>query len=263
MGRRKRKTESVIVIREDATDLRLSGGESLPPLMGNAFLDAMARPDSGKVETSGRWEIEVDQDGNNVHGVRIYIPNHHIYSRAFTPFPVHLNTRQAQRLVMRWMNQMMDAHYTMASLERLYIQRNQHELAQKVRDELQGMERSYQEKWFELNQMKSEIRSSSGVSGKNGEAETIEYTGALDFVAALSTPEDKWLVRAVSAADQVVSLCDKAYLMAEYRQEDYLQTTEKAIRLVESTLHSHIFSMRNQIREWITESERLLGKNGS
>ena len=100
MGRRKRRTEPLVVLHD-------SGYPGAEPEVGSALrsspLTAMTRPAPVRSEDVGRWEIDIDAADAEVQGVRIYIPNTPVTSRAFFPYPMHLDTASVQKVAMRWL----------------------------------------------------------------------------------------------------------------------------------------------------------------
>lgn len=257
MGRRKRKTESLLVVRGDE-DQDLAGGliEHFKQSHGTE-IDPMRRPTSSRIEDSGRWEIELDQNSEEVRGVRIYIPNTFAPSRAFYPFPVHLDTAQVQKLVMRWLNQMMDVHYTLSSLERLYISKGYNDLSESVRCSLAHLVSVYQEIWLMLSEKKHSLLQASGLSVLNGHGPKIGFTHTIDFVAALSTPEDKPLIRTMVSLDQLIALYDRAYLTMDLSQVEYMDGTELAYRETERKLSENMKKSRLEIKEWLAVVDRI------
>lgn len=253
LGRRKRKTESLLVVKGDEhQDLGLNGGliEYFRQSHGSGA-DPMRRPTISRIEDSGRWEIELDQNSEEVRGVRIYIPNTFSPSRAFYPLPVHLDTAQVQKIVMRWLNQMMDVHYTLSSLERLYIRRGYNDLSESAKNSLSRLVGVYHQIWLMLSEKKHGLLQSSGLQILNGDVPKIGFTHSIDFVAALSTPEDRSLIRALVSLDQLIALYDRAYLTVDLSQMDYMDGTEGAYRETERMLSENMKMARSEIKEWL------------
>lgn len=255
LTRRKRNTEPLLVLRDDRPD----GHKGfLEKLCSTDRIDVtMSRPTSARIESAGRWEVEIDDDSREVRGVRIYIPNATVQSRAFYPLPVHIDTAQGQRMVMRWLNQMMDLHYTLNSLERRYISNGYEDLSRSIRTLLQQLVSAYQEEWLLLNHEKSVLLEESGLRVLNGQAQKIDFTHSIDFVAALSAPEDRYLIRTISALDQLIAFYEKAYLTVDLPQERYVCGTQNAYHRVEKVISESLRQARTQTRGWIAEAESL------
>lgn len=247
-----------MLVLEDHTSAQSSA--LLQPLYqaarGQDGLD-MRRPTVTQAESAGRWEMDVDEDAQEMRGVRIYLPNTSTLSRAYYPFPVHLDTANSQKLVMRWLNQMMDAHYTLNSLERIYIKKEYESLAQSVSTTLQQMVSTYQQIGLSLNREKLDLLEKSGLKSLNGHAQNISFTKPIDFVAALSAPQDHSLVRTICAMDQLMALYDKAYLTVGLSQQAYVEGTEQAYRIVNDMLAECLSHARMQTKIWIKEAESL------
>lgn len=218
---------------------------------------SMDRPPNTRIESAGRWEIEVDGDAREVRGVRIYLPNFTAPSRAFYPYPVHLNTAQVQRLVMRWLNQIMDMHYGLCSLERIYIQKNYRSLSDDIRATMQQFVSHYQGVLLDLHQISARWSGDAGLPLLNGDAPKVGFTATIDFVAALSTPEDRYVIRAFAGLDHLIMQFDKAYLTMDLSQEEYVHGTGEACRLVERMMVEHLQHAKTQVRAWLSEADQL------
>lgn len=217
----------------------------------------MRRPSSARLEGAGRWEVEVEQEADAISGVRIYLPNIFTASRAFYPYPVHLDTAQTQKLVMRWLNQTMDAHYSLCSLERIYWQKGYTTLTASIQALMQRFVSDYQELWVQLTTLKRSLMEECGVALWQEDMAQVRFTRSVDFVAALSTPEDRYVIRVVAILDQIVALFDRAYLTLDLSQERYMQGVMDACRMVETLLITHLSQAKTQVKTWLAEADRL------
>ncbi|MGK9451953.1 hypothetical protein [Acidithiobacillus caldus] len=251
MGRRKRRTEPLVVLHD-------SGYPGAEPEVGSALrsspLTAMTRPAPVRIEDVGRWEIDIDAADAEVQGVRIYIPNTPVTSRAFFPYPMHLDTASVQKVAMRWLNRLMDMHYTSTLLQRLAIQRKQERLSREIGDALAGMQRAYRELSLWAQHEKAELIEHSGLARLNGTAAQVQFTGALNFVAALSSPQDRYLVQLLNAIDQLVGAYDRASLLCAFSQEEYVDGTRDALFRLESLLSEQGRLLRAKMNQWTVES---------
>lgn len=250
MGRRKRHTEPLIVIHDSG----YPGIEpSSDPAPHSTSLTTMPRPAPFRIEDMGRWEMEVDSEDAEVQGVRIYIPNTPVTTRAFFPYPMHLDTAAVQRVAMRWLNRLMDMHYTGTTLQRLAIQRKQEQLSREIGDALEGMQRAYRELSLWAQHEKAALIERSGLVQWNGTAAKVQFTGALNFVAALSSPQDRYLVQLLNAIDQLVGTYDRASLLCAFSQEEYVEGTRDALFRLESRLSEQGRLLRAQMNQWTVE----------
>lgn len=264
MGRRKRNTKPLLVLKDQEpvqtdTGLLEQFYQTTHGRADRQVDSSMLRPSLAHVESAGRWEVEIDEDAYAVRGVRIYLPNVATPSRAYYPFPVHLDTAHGQRLAMRWLNQMMDMHYTLNSLERLYLKKTYEDLSQAISSALQQFVGRYQNAILVLSQERTQLLEQSGLKSLNGHAQKISFTHSIDFVAALSAPQDRYLIRTISTMDQLMALYDRAYLTVDFPQERYVQGTENAYRMVDGLMAECLRQARTQSKQWLADAESRSG----
>lgn len=256
LGRRKRHVEPLVVIRDaDFPPISAEHPLLLSDTVGTAHL---ARSNTVRLEDMGRWEVDVDTQDQDIQGVRIYIPNTSVASRAFFPYPVHLETAQVQKVVMRWMNRMMDIHYTVLSLERLYLHRQQPDLADAAGDARNSIQKEYAQIAYWAVDERARFFEDSGLSALNGAVAKVEFTGSLRFVAALSSPPDRHLVRALTTIDQLVSTYERASLLCDLSQKTYVEGTQAAVFRLERLLSEQFHQLRGHMNQWIKESEQIM-----
>lgn len=249
MGRRKRHNEPLVVMHDGdyPGDEPHTGSSGL-----SALVVGMPRPGALRIEEVARWEIEVDAQDEDVQGVRIYLPNTPATSRAFFPYPVHLDTAAIQKVAMRWLNRLMDMHYTATNFQRLAIHRGQQPLSGEVGGMLDALVRAYRGATVWAQNEKAELVERSGLRQMNGTAAKVQFSGALNFVAALSSPQDRYLVSLLNATDQLIGTYDRASLLCGYSQTDYVEGTRDALFRLESLLSEQGHLLRARMNEWVS-----------
>ncbi|MHB1642258.1 MAG: hypothetical protein ACYCS8_06315 [Acidithiobacillus sp.] len=211
------------------------------------------RPSVDQVEAKSHWEVDLTEDGAAARGIRIYLPREAMEMRAYLPIPVSLHNRWIRIQAQRWLNAVFDAHYTL-SVWRIYV--NHHGVYSESRlpeqacaSILRATDRvaeCYRDAYARLAVY--EVRIAEWVMAEDRYHQPV-YTDRMEFVAAVSSAEDRTLLGLLHRLDQVLVKMDGLYLMNALAMDGYGEDAEALATLIGDTARTVVTTVRGMAAE--------------
>uniref|UniRef100_E6QVX8 Uncharacterized protein n=1 Tax=mine drainage metagenome TaxID=410659 RepID=E6QVX8_9ZZZZ len=240
MSRRKRSSqqEKIITLHPyPRAELR----RGLSDLLGE-------RPSADQVEAKSHWEVDLTDDGAAARGIRIYLPREAMEMRAYLPIPVSLHNRWIRIQTQRWLNTVFDAHYTL-SVWQLYLNHHGVYSDSKLPDSacaniMQATERvaeCYRAAYARLAVY--EVRIAEAAMSEPRFHQPV-YTDRMEFVAAVSSTDDRMMLGLLHRMDQVLVKMDGLYLMNAMTMDSYGEDAEAIAAQIGDTARSVVTTVR-------------------
>ncbi len=217
------------------------------------------RPSADQVEAKSHWEVDLTEDGAAARGIRIYLPREPMEMRAYLPIPVSLHNRWVRIQAQRWLNPVFDAHYTL-SVWQLYMKHHGVYGGSKLPDRVcervalasDQVAECYREAYRRL--VTNEIRIAEMAMAEDRYHQPV-YTDRMEFVAAVSSADDRMMLGLLHRIDQVLVKMDGLYLMNAMTMDSYGEDAEIIAALIGDTARSVVTIVRGMAAK-ITEDRR-------
>lgn len=217
------------------------------------------RPSADQVEAKSHWEVDLTEDGAAARGIRIYLPREAMEMRAYLPIPVSLHNRWIRIQAQRWLNAVFDAHYTL-SVWQIYV--NHHGVYNESRlsdsacaSIMRATDRvacCYRDAFARLAVY--EVRIAELVMAEDRYRQPV-YTDRMEFVAAVSSADDRTMLGLLHRIDQVLVKMDGLYLMNAMAIYGYGEDAEAIAVLIGETARTVVTTVRSMAAQ-ITQDRR-------
>lgn len=251
MTRRKRaSSKEKIVTLQPYPRARLRRG--LSELLGE-------RPSADQVEENSRWEVDLTDDGSAARGIRIYLPREAMEMRAYLPVPVSLHNRWIRIQAQRWLNPVFDAHYTL-SVWKIYADHHGVYSDSKLPDGTCSIITEAADMVAEFYRLAYaslatyEVRVAEMVMKEALYREPV-YTDKMEFVAAVSSADDRLMLGLLHRMDQVLVKMDGLYLVNSITMDRYGEDAESIAASIGDTARNVVKTVRGMAAQ-ITQDRR-------
>ncbi len=217
------------------------------------------RPSADQVEAKSHWEVDLTEDGAAARGIRIYLPREAMEMRAYLPIPVSLHNRWVRIQAQRWLNPVFDAHYTL-SVWQLYVNHHGVYGGSKLPDSVCGSIALASEQVAEFYHAAYrrlatyEIRITEMAMAEDRYHQPV-YTDRMEFVAAVSSADDRMMLGLLHRMDQVLVKMDGLYLVNAMTMDSYGEDAEAIAALIGETARSVVTTVRGMAAQ-ITQDRR-------
>jgi hypothetical protein len=217
------------------------------------------RPSADQVAAKSHWEVDLTEDGAAARGIRIYLPREAMEMRAYLPIPVSLHNRWIRIQAQRWLNPVFDAHYTL-SVWQLYVNHHGVYSDSKLPDNTcaritQATDRvveCYRAAYARLATY--EVRIAEMVMTEARYHQPV-YTDRMEFVAAVSSADDRMMLGLLHRMDQVLVKMDGLYLVNAITMDSYGEDAEAIAASIGDTARDVVTAVRGMAAQ-ITQDKR-------
>ncbi|CDQ09180.1 conserved hypothetical protein [Acidithiobacillus ferrivorans] len=217
------------------------------------------RPSADQVEAKSHWEVDLTDDGAAARGIRIYLPREAMEMRAYLPIPVSLHNRWIRIQAQRWLNPVFDAHYTL-SVWQLYVNHHGVYSDSKLPDSTCAsitqatdmVAECYRVAYARLATY--EVRIAEMVMTEARYHQPV-YTDRMEFVAAVSSADDRMMLGLLHRMDQVLVKMDGLYLVNAITMDSYGEDAEAIAASIGDMARDVVTTVRGMAAQ-ITQDRR-------